>query len=67
MAELKAFCRIKGLDYGAKAKLTAYYEHLYPEQIIVDEKGTINDLPYVIREELVPTPGNVHPSLWVYS
>lgn len=44
---------MKQLDYGAKAKLTAHYEHLYPEQVIVDEKDILEDLPPRMREELV--------------
>ena len=53
MSTLKEFCRIKNLDWGVRAKLTAHYEHLYPEKIIVDEQAIVDELPPKIREELV--------------
>ena len=43
--QVKEFCRLKGLDYGVKAKLVAFYEHLFPENVIVDEAEIISDLP----------------------
>jgi hypothetical protein len=53
ISQVKEFCRVKQLEHGAKAKLTAHYEHLYPEQVIVDEKAILLDLPPRMREELV--------------
>jgi hypothetical protein len=53
LAELKEFCRVKNLDWSTRAKLTAYYEHLYPQRVIVDDMAIINDLPPSMRVELV--------------
>jgi hypothetical protein len=53
MAHLKEFCRIKGLDWGTRAKLVAHYEHLYPEQVIIDEVEIIDELPPGMRVDLV--------------
>lgn len=53
MAELREFCRIKNLDWGTRAKLIAYYEHLHPQQVIVDDTAIITDLPPSMRVELV--------------
>jgi hypothetical protein len=53
MSTVKEFCRIKGLDWGVRAKLQAHYEHLYPEKIIVDEGEIVDSLPPKMREELV--------------
>lgn len=55
ISQVKEFCRMKKeqLDRGVQAKLTAHYQHLYPENIIVDEKDILNDLPPRMREELV--------------
>jgi nitrogen fixation protein FixH len=35
MTNLKEFCRIKGLDWGTRSKLVAYYEHLHPERVSI--------------------------------
>lgn len=53
LREVKEFCKIKQLDWGARAKLTAHYEYLYPEQVIVDEKTIIDELPPRMKEELI--------------
>jgi hypothetical protein len=50
---VREFCKIKQLDWGVRAKLVAHYEHLYPEQVIVDEREIINELPERMRDELV--------------
>jgi hypothetical protein len=55
LGQVKEFCRMKQLDRGPKAKLIAHYEHLYPENVIVDEKEILYDLPPRMREELVKT------------
>ena len=34
VTQIKEFCRIKSLDYGVKAKLLAFYDHLFPEDVI---------------------------------
>ena len=53
LRQVKEFCKIKGLSWGVRAKLVAYYEHLYPDEVIVNELEIVNDLPAVMREELV--------------
>jgi hypothetical protein len=53
ISEVKEFCRVKNVEFGVKAKLMAHYEHLHPEQVIVDEHMILDDLPPRMREELV--------------
>jgi hypothetical protein len=53
MAHLKEFCRVKELDWGTRAKLVAYYEHLYPEGVIINETEIIDELPPAMRVDLV--------------
>lgn len=53
MLQIKEFCRLKSLDWGARAKLLAYYEQLYPEGVIIDEQEIMNDLPPAMKIELV--------------
>eukprot|EP01043_Picozoa_sp_COSAG02_P038427 COSAG02_NODE_2962_length_7648_cov_6.176977_3_plen_600_part_00 len=53
MREVREFCKVKNLDWGARAKLTAHYEHLYPEQVIVNEKAILDELPPQMRDELI--------------
>lgn len=33
MREVREFCKVNNLEWGARAKLLAHYEHLYPEQV----------------------------------
>ena len=51
--QLQEFCKLKGLDWSVRSKLYAHYEHLYPEQVIVDEGEIISDLPPRLRDDLV--------------
>ena len=53
MREVREFCKIKQLDWGIRAKLTAHYEHLYPEEVIINEGSIMNDLPPRLREALI--------------
>jgi hypothetical protein len=53
LRQVKEFCKVKALPWGVRAKLVAHYEHLYPDEVIVEELEIVNDLPAVMREELV--------------
>ena len=53
LRQVKEFCKAKGLSWGVRMKLIAHYEHLYPDEVIVDELEIVNDLPAVMRDELV--------------
>ena len=51
--ELKEFCKLKQLEWGVRAKLEAHYEHLYPEQVIINERAIIDELPPTMRNDLI--------------
>jgi CRP-like cAMP-binding protein len=53
MVEVKEFCRLKSLDWGTRAKLIAYYDHLYPDGVIINEHEIMSDLPPTMKIELV--------------
>ena len=53
MVQVKEFCRLKSLDWGTRAKLLAYYDHMYPDGVIINEHEIMEDLPPTMRIELV--------------